>query len=171
MTVEYIADEDVNEMIDQEIRRLLCTCFTRPQDVVFQDRRYCNEPYPHHWMTRDAEGALIAHLGLHEKQIESDDGYFLIGGVAEVCVHPDHRGTGCVKAMIQLAHEWMIQQGVPFSVLFGGRQVYGSSGYARMADIVHGDDKSGWKPAKVLVKELSALVWPSGSVRLPGPKF
>ncbi len=30
-------------------------CFTKPQDVVFKDRRYFCEPYPHRWVVRDAQ--------------------------------------------------------------------------------------------------------------------
>lgn len=171
MSVDYIADGNVDEILDQELRGLLSVCFTKPQDNVFRNRRYFKEPCPHHWVIRDASGALIAHLGVHEKQIESDGIFYSIGGVSEVCVHPDHRGTGGVKSMLHVAHEWMAGRGIPFSVLFGNPQVYGSSGYAPVADIEYGNDTNGWKPGQVLVRELSELAWPAGQVRLPGPIF
>ena len=45
--IEYLSDERVDDALDLEIRGLLTTCFTKPQDVVFKDRRYFREPYPH----------------------------------------------------------------------------------------------------------------------------
>ena len=99
--VDYLSDDEVDEALDAEIRGLLTTCFTKPQDVVFRDRRYFIDPYPHRWVIRDPRARMVAHSGVHEKQLEAGGRVVAIGGIAEVCVHPDWRGNGYVAPMSQ----------------------------------------------------------------------
>ncbi|MEJ2702715.1 MAG: GNAT family N-acetyltransferase [Sedimentisphaerales bacterium] len=173
--VEYLPDSSVDAALDAQIRRLLTTCFTKPEDVVFRDRRYFIEPYPHRWVIRNARGVIIAHVGVHEKTVEADGRTFRIGGVAEVCVHPDFRGRGFVKAMLACIHDWLIRHEFDFAVLFGGPAIYGSSGYVEVNNLVHddlaaaGEKCTSQSPA--MVRRLSNPPWPDGQVYLPGPKF
>jgi predicted N-acetyltransferase YhbS len=169
--IEYLPDERVDDALDLEIRGLLTSCFTKPQDVVFNDRRYFREPYPHRWVIRDSHGALIAHIGVHEKHVEIEGSKFRIGGICEVCVHPDHRGKGYVRRMLKLIHEWLSERGFVFTILFGDPLVYGSSGYVQVANLFNGGDAEGWRQAKGLMNELSGTQWPSGKVLMPGPGF
>lgn len=169
-TIEYLPDLSIDAATDEMLRGLLVTCFTKPQDVVFRDQRYFRQPYQDRWVIRDEGGALVAHIGVHDKKVAADGQAYCIGGIAEVCVHPDHRGRGYVRMMLACIHEWLSGRGYPFSVLFGAPGVYGSSGYAP-CKLVHGGEAEGWKEAGAMVKELSATAWPSGTVRLPGPTF
>ena len=175
MTVEYLADASVDAPLDAQIRGLLTKCFTRPEDVVFKDRRYFREPYPHRWVIRDAQDTIIAHVGVHEKTAETDGRIFRIGGIAEVCVHPDFRGRGLVKKMLVRVHDWLIQHEFDFAVLFGDARVYGSSGYVQVNNLVHdnvtatGEICTSHSPT--MVRQLSNIPWPDGQVYLPGPKF
>lgn len=169
--IEYLPDESVDHALDREIRDLLTTCFTKPQDVVFKTQRYFREPYPHRWTIRNENGALVAHIGVHEKNVEAGDRTFRIGGICEVCVHPDYRGRGYLKLMLKCIHTWLVEHGFVFSVLFGDNRVYGSSGYVRIDNLVHGGDEEGWNPVKAMIREMSNTPWPAGEVRLPGPKF
>ncbi len=169
--VEYLPDSAVDEALDRELRELLTVCFTKPQDTVFKAQRYFRQPYRHRWVIRDEAGRLSAHAGVHEKRIEADGRHWPIGGVAEVCVRPDCRGRGYVKAMLACAHEWMTGNGATFSVLFGRPEVYASSGYASVDNLVHDADNGERQSVKALVKVLTDVPWPAGVVYLPGPKF
>lgn len=169
--IEYLPDSSVDEALDQEIRGLLTTCFTKSQDVVFKTQRCFREPYPHRWIIRGKHGALVAHIGVHEKKVELNGSTFRIGGICEVCVHPDYRGKGYVRMMLNCIHEWLSEHGFCFAVLFGDPLVYGSSGYVRVGNLVHGDPEKGWTPAHAMVHEVSSTSWPTGNVRLPGPTF
>lgn len=169
--VNYLPDCLVDDALDAELRRLLVTCFTKPQDIVFKTQRYFCEPYSHRWVIRDERGALVAHMGLHTKQVETGKGVLPVGGIAEVCVHPDYRGRGYVKMMLGRVHAWLSQHGFAFAVLFGDPRVYGSSGYVQVCAQMHGGGETGWKPIRIMVRELSGTPWPQGGVRLPGPTF
>ena len=60
--IEYLSDNSVDDALDQKIRGLLTTCFTKPQDGVFKDLRYFQEPYPHRWVIRSGKVAIIDAL-------------------------------------------------------------------------------------------------------------
>lgn len=173
--VEYLADSAVDAALDAEIRRLLTTCFTKPEDIVFKDQRYFREPYPHRWVIRDSKGSIIAHIGVHEKSVVAGGRTFQIGGIAEVCVYPEYRGRGFVKSMLACIHDWLIGHKFDFAVLFGDPRIYDSSGYVQVNNLVHDDETAtGEKctsPSPAMVRLLSETPWPDGSVYLPGPKF
>ena len=169
--VGYLADKNIDEAGDRELRGLLTTCFTKPQDVVFKTQRYFREPYHHRWIIRNEQGALIAHIGVHEKRIEAEGRSFRIGGICEVCVHPQDRGRGYVRSMLACVHAWLSEQGFPFAVLFGDPRVYGSSGYSVVDNLHLNEDGKGWEPVKAMMKEMLETRWPQGDVHLIGPQF
>jgi len=173
--VEYLPDASVDASLDAELRTLLTTCFTKPQDVVFRDRRYFYEPYPHRWVMRDAKRSIIAHAGVHQKAVEADGCRIRIGGLAEVCVHPEFRGKGFVKAMLACIHDWLIRREFDFAVLFGEPSIYQSSGYVEVNNLFHDEVTATGEKCKAqspaMVKELAGTPWPATEVYLPGPKF
>jgi predicted N-acetyltransferase YhbS len=173
--VEYLADSTVDAALDAEIRALLTMCFTKPEDVVFKDRRYFREPYPHRWVIRESKGSIVAHVGVHEKSVEASARLFRIGGIAEVCVHPDYRSRGFVRAMLACVHDWLIRHGFDFAVLFGDPHIYASSGYVQVNNLVHDDetatDEKYTSQSQAMVRLLSETPWPAEQVYLPGPKF
>ena len=169
--IEYLPDADVTDAIDHELRGLLTTCFTKPQDVVFRHQRYFREPYQHRWVIRDENSTIVSHIGVHEKHVMAAGQSFRIGGICEVCVHPNCRGKGYVKLMIHCVHTWLPRHGFVFAVLFGSPLVYASSGYTQIDNLVHGTEKEGWKSVKAMVHEVALTSWPNGEVRLPGPTF
>lgn len=173
--IEYIKDSDVDGEMDAKIRTLLTTCFLKPQDIVFKERRYFREPPAHRWFMRDAGGNLIAHIAVHDKKIISNGRTFRIGGIAEVCVHPDHRGKGYVRLLLTAIHQWLAEHGFDFAVLFGRTELYSSSGYVRKENLVH-DEKSETgeairKKHPPMIKSLAGIPWPEDEVYLPGPGF
>jgi len=169
--VQYLPDNSIDDALDAEIRGLLTTCFTKPEDSVFRTRRHFVEPYPHRWIIRDPQDRLVAHIGVHEKSAEVDGRKLRIGGIAEVCVHPDYRGRGYVKAMLACAHDWMRRNGFTFSVLYGDLNVYGSSGYVEVRNLAYSGDEQGWHPTSGMVLALTDEPWPTSQVRIPGKKF
>ena len=168
--VEYLPDASVDDVTDEVLRTLLSACFTKPQDVVFKDRRYFHEPYPHRWIVRDG-AAIVAHVGAHEKHFEFKGLSCRVGGIAEVCVHSNYRGRGYVRIMLPVVHEYLADHGFVFAVLFGEPGVYGSSGYKQVPNLFTGGEKEGWTQITGMVKELSTTPWPSGKVFMSGPEF
>lgn len=174
IAVEYVADASVDAVLDRSLRDLLTTCFTKTP--AFQERRYYNEPPAHRWFIRGIDGRLAAHVAVHEKQVFAGAEVIPFGGIAEVCVHPDHRGHGHVRVLLQEAHGWLKERAFPFAVLFGHAGIYTSSGYVTVENLYrdlpdeHGHvarRKTDW----AMVLPLAGREWPEGEVYLPGPAF
>jgi predicted N-acetyltransferase YhbS len=175
LEVLYIPDTSVDQHLDGELRNLLTICFTKPQDTVFRHRRYLLEPPQHRWVIRDGLHRVVAHAAVHEKEVISAQQSYKIGGIAEVCVHPDFRQRGFTKALLTAIHEWLARRGFAFAMLFGNPTVYSSSGYWAAPNVCCDiGDESGQiqrKQITPLVRTLSDMAWPLGSVYLPGSPF
>lgn len=170
----FLPDERVSKQVDRQIRDLLSRCFV--QDAAhFQKQRHFLEIPQYRWLVYVAE-QLVAHVALHRKRFASPEHEFEIGGVAEVCVHPGFRGQGLVKRMLSHVHDWLAEQDVPFSVLFGENAVYASSGYQSIKNPIRFYDakQSCWKVElddHGMFKEIGRQSWPEGIIDLQGPKF
>ncbi len=174
-SIEYRCDRDVDETLDQQIRSLLTRCFTGPQDAVFHHRRYFHEPCARRWFVRDGQMGIAAQVALHDKEVRAGENVHRIGGVAEVCVHPDFRGRGLVKQLLGEVHTWLKKNDVPFSVLLGDPHVYTSSGYQVVTNLFYDANQDGRKVRRVLssamVCTMNEASWPNGDVYLPGLPF
>jgi hypothetical protein len=175
-TVEYLADEEINAEDDRRLRSLLSACFKGPDDNCFTHRRYFQEIPRHRWLIRAGNVAIIAHVAVHDKVLTSSEGDLRVGGVAEVCTHPDYRRRGFCKILLSTTHSWMVAQGTAFAVLFGPAVHYASSGYVSITNPIHYWD---WKRREWVINSLKqAMVcpladraWPVGLIDLHGPIF
>lgn len=172
-SLSYLPDSDVDEALDARLRVLLSTCFTGPEDHVFALRRYFHEMPRHRWLLHSAAGDLVGHCALHDKILRCGEREFACGGVAEVCVLPEHRLQGLLKRMMNAIDAFLRGREVPFAVLFGRERNYRSSGYKSIDNLWHRDPKGGeeWLHGRnAMVLELSGQ-WPAEPVYLPGPPF
>ena len=99
-----------------------------------------------------------------------------VAGIAEVCVHPAHRGQGLARAILGEVHLWARAQGFEFALLFGARDIYAGSGYVPIENPLRSlDYRSGeWETAPVASAQVCVLgdaTWPAGEVDLRGPGF
>ncbi len=175
MEVKYIKDSDVDAELDLRLRELLSLCFIKPGDEVFRDRRYFRECPAHRWLIYDDGHCLIAHAAMHEKTVASSGKEIPIGGIAEVCVHPEFRGQGLVRRLLAECHHWLRAHGYAFAILFGDPKVYSSSGYVLISNLLQEiktqDGKVNWQPVAAMVCELGENRWPRQPVYLQGPTF
>ena len=167
IAVQYIRDSYVDPALDLEIRNLLCECFG---EGLFRTQRYAAEMPAHRWLLRSGDGKLIGHIAAHEKAVFIEHEEVRILGVAEVCVHPDHRRGGKLRQMLAQVHEWATGKELVYSVLFGHFVMYASSGYMPAQNLwsASGDENY----SEVMVKALRDEAWPhEKQVYLQGPRF
>ena len=173
-TIQLVPDSDVSAALDRQIRELLAICF--PHESVFAAQRFLYEKPKYRWCVFSNETQLVAHTALHIKTIKTESGKYGIGGIAEVCVHPEFRRRGLVHTMMDRIDELLISDKIPFSMLFGKGKIYHSSGYFEVKNKIRRYDPKTdeWivevnNDAKY--KELSDLKWPEGLIDLQGPMF
>ena len=173
---QFVLDTEVDAVLDQQLRDLLSSCFTKPADGMFRERRYWQEAPTAHWIVRDESGALIAHAALHEKTVGTKLGDLKIGGIGDVCVHPSQRGRGLVKVLLNAIHQHMFDKRIPFGMLFGDAGVYASSGYIsvinplKYRDLYSGSTLIKSNPT-LMIHPLGITMWPPGTIDLRGPLF
>lgn len=173
--VQDLPDADVSPSLDAELRSLLVLCFPKDQ-ALFSRHRHYKEPPAHRWIIRDSSGRLIAHACIHDKMLGSSEGDIHIGGVAEVCVHPNARGQGLVRLLLHHIQQWLATHNFEFSVLFGDANVYSSSGYVSIPNPIQYYEPATqqWLTtpiASAMILPLSARKWPTGQIDLRGPRF
>jgi GNAT superfamily N-acetyltransferase len=175
LILEDFPDARVDPALDTELRDLFVTCFPK-DEPLFSKHRHYREPPAHRWMIRDASGRLMAHACIHDKTLGSPAGDLHIGGVAEVCVHPDYRGQGLVRLLMPRIQKWLTDRHFDFSILFGRTEVYASSGYKNVDNPLRQlDPATGqWivQPvANAMILPLGLRPWPPGEIDLRGPLF
>jgi predicted N-acetyltransferase YhbS len=175
LTIEDLPDARVSTALDAELRTLFVTCFPK-DEPLFSKHRHFREPPTHRWIIRDPAGRLVAHACIHDKTLGSPVGDLHIGGVAEVCVHPDFRGQGLVRLLMQRIQAWLIDHHFDFSVLFGRTEVYASSGYQNVNNLLRQIDPATEEeivqPAEnAMILPLGPRPWPAGEIDLRGPLF
>lgn len=172
-TVIYRSDDAITDDEDRQLRELLFACFS--YNPVFLARRYFKERPGHRWIVKNEAGEIVAHAAVHEKIVGTESGDVLIGGVAEVCVAPTHRGMGIVKELLQSIDQWLGARSIDFAMLFGDPRIYASSGYVPMQNPLHADHLLAWHwnpfSSKPMIKTISQRPWPPGSIDLRGPTF
>lgn len=171
LAIRYLPDSDVDPSLDQALRNLFSTCFTGPNSHVFAKRRYFNDPPLHRWIIRDSDELLIAHTAAHEKVIIFEDREIPICGVAEVSVHPSYRRKGFVREMIKEVHQFMRSKNLKFSALSGETEIYQSSGYRKINNLVYTNNGKIEPFPKAMVFELLNEPWPKEEVYLVGKFF
>lgn len=176
--IDYVLDAAVDDELDRQLRDLLSTCFTGSAQPVFQRQRHFRIQPRHRWLARDAGGRLVGQIAVHDLSFGTTAGDLRVAGVAEVCVHPDQRGQGLARRMLDEMHRWTAAEGFPFATLFGDPRIYGGRGYRpvenaiRHLDAETGEWVSGHAPT-FLVRPLTdpPRPWPSGPIDLRGPRF
>ena len=172
--VNYIKDADVNEEMNTRLIEILSICFDK--QTVFKTQRYFKEMPHHRWYIKDGN-SIIAHVAVHDKNIKTEKGTIRIGGVAEVCVHPDYRGRGLVRKMLAVIHKWLNENGFDFAMLYGEERVYASSGYSTIKNKIKFLDHNTkeWKIEASKDAMVAPLKgddnWPDGLIDINGPTF
>ncbi len=77
----------------------------------------------------EKNGEILSHTGLYPIEIVSAGVKLTAGGIGNVATHPEARGRGYMRRLLQRAISDMEAGGVPVSVLWGDRRRYGNFGW------------------------------------------
>ncbi len=77
----------------------------------------------------EKNGKILSHVGLYPIEFVSGGVKITACGIGNVATHPEARGRGCMRNLLQRAIRDMEEGGVQLSVLWGDRQRYGNFGW------------------------------------------
>jgi predicted N-acetyltransferase YhbS len=172
INVEYLHDNNVDQRLDKQLRSLLTRSFA---DVCgsadFSEQRFHQEPYFHRFIIKNKVGDIIAHLGVHEKEVMSEDKYYSVAGIGDVCVHPDYQGRGLLSELFNFLHQWLKNKHFLFTLLFGDARIYTSQGYLNTNNLYCKFESTDWTLLQGMYKTLFNTSWPISDVYLQGKTF
>lgn len=186
MDVEEIRERDLPPDLAEEIRRLQQEAF--PDTSEFARQRWYHTPPADDdlWLVaRDADGPAASVRLITRRAATEYARPIVLGGVANVCSHPDRRGAGAASACMKAAAKRIAEE-TDFGLLFCGPEV--SEFYARLGwrDVSnpltvryagrrprrrierHPDEQ---EHAMMLPGRRPAEQWPGGTIDLKGPDW
>ena len=98
--IVYRHDSKITPAQDEALRALFRVCFKR-ELAYLEHQRFFRELPPHRWMIFDENENVIAHIAGYDKVLGTQNGLLPVIGIAEVCVAPDYRGRGLVRAILR----------------------------------------------------------------------
>jgi predicted acetyltransferase len=134
------ADADAEAAFDRQMRELLTASF--PKEAKFKTQRFNNEMPTRRFLLLDADGAIAAHVAVHEKRLVRPNGDVeMYTGIAEVFTAERFRKRGLVKRLLAYVHTHYAAQGFQWSILMAGSSAYYvSSGYISVENVQAFDD-------------------------------
>lgn len=130
----------VRQLFPEELEDMLVLTSTAYNSSVETFRRiYENDPFYSFELTRVAEekGRLIAYMRAAPRTIWIGSSRIKMGGIAEVCTHPEHRRRGIASHLLREMVDLMAEREYPVSMLYGRSEFYGRLGWERCS-IFHG---------------------------------
>ena len=120
MDVTCTIESDLSDGQAEDIRQLQQAAF--PGAGEFTTQRWWHTPpgEDEKWLTaRNDNGKLIGSARLLFRTIVTAEGELTVGGIGNVCSHPDCRGQGAASACMRAAAE-VIEREADFGFLFCG---------------------------------------------------
>jgi predicted N-acetyltransferase YhbS len=176
---EVVDESLVSVALDGAIRDLLVVCF--PADTAtFSRTRYWHGSAPVFSVVHRKNGRVLGHVGVVARTILSGENRIAVGGVQNLAVRPETRGTGIAPRLMESAMVEAQRRGLGFGLLFcvpGLKRFYIGLGWvavdvvARMRD--PDSNATTLIPGKniCMTKTLGSHAFPAGEIDLCGPDW
>lgn len=175
MRIETLAEYDIGSDSQTAIRRLLAADFpgfAKQQSMT---------PLPHCRYLVWLDNELIAHVGIHYRQILNGDRPARIFGISHLCVAKAHRSQRIATILLNQIESLAYSGHVEFLLLFAeDARLFATNDYQQADNpcrwVQVEDSKmvaiaEGKLTPYLMVKPLSSLAWQPGVVDLLGPAF
>jgi predicted N-acetyltransferase YhbS len=182
--VTCVLEKDMTPALARGIQELQHAAF--PHTSEFAHQRWWHTPLSPEelWFVARRDGRLVGSVRLVLRRITTVAGDYVVGGLANVCSHPDARGCGAAKACALAAQEKIAHGGtMDFGLLFCAvrvRDFYAKLGWTVVTnDVIFGAPPSrhgygvpalsGY--AMIFPGRLATADWPTGGIDLNGQNW
>ncbi len=133
MNIKVKNDDELSSKERQQIIELITLSFGK-WDQKKRDRRYFTPTYRHLFMYDGS--TLVSYLRIILRKATFNTKELLIGGVGDVCTHPDYRGKGFSTQLVGEGMELLNGAGADIGILqtdvTKGAKQYRASGFIAM---------------------------------------
>lgn len=104
-------------------------------DVLAQERWWLDaverDPYyqPEQSRVLVLDGQIVATVTNFHREMYCAGRRAKVSAIGSVATHPDHRRNGYARQALAASRQWMLDNNINFSFLFGSEDVYGGSGW------------------------------------------
>ncbi|KKN73740.1 hypothetical protein LCGC14_0397860 [marine sediment metagenome] len=182
MDVTCTIECDLSDRMAEDIRQLQQAAFPTAEEFLTQ--RWWHTPLSDNerWVGARTGDKLIGSVRLLFRTITTPAGELVVGGLGNVCSHPDCRGQGVASACMRAAAE-VIEREADFGFLFCGetvRDFYAKLGWQTVSNVFWmleggsdgprvSDTPHGY--AMIHPGRQSMDDWPKGEIDLNGPDW
>jgi predicted N-acetyltransferase YhbS len=124
MSLERIEELRLSPDNEVEIAALLALCF----DTDFGGRTAFRQRHHVRYLWREG-GQLAGHVALTFRHVRQGTKVIPVTGLAEVATHPDHRGQGIARRLLDVAVDDSRASVAQFVILLGTAPLYAGMGF------------------------------------------
>ncbi len=126
--VKQLNIRPVSELDRSKIDDVIAAAFDGTDEVALVRKLVSDEDIVLE-LVAEAEGEIIGHILFSRLWIEQDHDRLAAVALAPLAVLPAHQRTGIGHALIEEAHQLLVQQGERLSIVLGEPAYYGRFGY------------------------------------------
>lgn len=173
--IESIAEWVLTPPDETQIAKLITLCFGDD----FDNRSYYRQR-PHLRLIYRQDGQIIGHIALLLRAVRLGAQMTDTIGLAEVCTHPDHRGTGIASHLLQAAISHARASQAAYLTLFGTAPFYAGHGFSRQSNLLTFVAMANVRTTRIITEVAETLmvlplrdqIWPaSAPLDMLGPLF
>ena len=131
MLVRIVEEADVDDILDAAIKDTLVKCFPRNETVFSKARRWRGNKPLYNAVVFD-KGIVLGNIAVVDRTIKIGQQLVRVAAVANVCVLPEHQGTGISDDILKAAMEEADRRDFPLGFLFTTesiKEVYARNGW------------------------------------------
>ena len=102
MNPQLLSESDIDAELDAEIRKLLCACFKKDEQIFSKTRHWNNCSPSFSLILRDGD-RIAAHVAVIDRTISAGLEQIRVAGIGNVCTLPDYRGRNLSGRLLATA--------------------------------------------------------------------
>jgi predicted N-acetyltransferase YhbS len=173
IAARIVDEREVDPRWDEAVRQNLCVCF--PQDAAaFSQVRGWHGYRPQFSAYIEAEGTVVAHVGVVDHVVRVGARPVRVGGVQNVYVLPAYRGMGLCDRVMNAAMAEADRRGMELGLLFCSpalAKMYGRTGWISVEGrrvICVRDGTENAVAGHTMYHPLALAALPAGDIHLQG---
>jgi predicted N-acetyltransferase YhbS len=178
MNVRIVDENDVDDVLDAGIKSILIKCFPHNKEKFSKARKWRGNVALYNAVI-EIDDVVCGHIAVVNRTIEVGGEPLRVAGVGNVCVLPEHQGTGISDAMLKTVMEEASKRQFELGFLFTTeaiKKVYARNGWIEIEGctvvrVEKGEEIIMPTESVTMYYPLKRKEFPQGDIHLCGDKW